>query len=42
MSIIKEMSEVERLGVVKVQDDNLTCDPCYSFIDFMQVSLLLT
>ena len=42
MPMIKEMSELQRLGVIKVQDGYLTHDPCYSFNDFMQVSLLLT
>ena len=42
MSMIKKMFELQRLGVVKVQDDNLICDPSYSVIDYMQMSLLLT
>ena len=33
MSITKEMFESQMLGVVKVRDDNLTCDLSYSVID---------
>ena len=42
MSMTREVSKSQILRVVKVHDDNLTCDPSYSFIDIMLVSLLPT
>ena len=44
MSITKEMFESQILRVVKVRDDNLTCDLSYSVIDvinFKQTFLLV-
>ena len=42
MSMTREVSKSQILRVVKVHDDNLTCDPSYSVIDIMLVSLLPT
>ena len=36
--MIKEMFELRSSGVVKVPDDNLTCDPSCSVIDSIRVA----
>ena len=42
MAMTREVSKSQILRIVKVHDDNLTCDPSYSVIDIMLVSLLPT